>query len=181
MREPLSADRLAEIRAQIERAHTEVGDVCSRPPRKRFKMSVPADPERDTDLIITAALKAAEDLADEVERLRAERDRDDRETEHLIGERDELHELLDRVAYKIAPVEVIGEHSSGNDPWAHALDLITPAAEVDRLKAENEQVAAKLAAVSRVRAWTNEDGRRFVFVDDLWAALGLPAGEAVDQ
>jgi hypothetical protein len=35
---------------------------------------------------------------------------------------------------EVAPIEVIGEHSSGNDPWVNALDMVTPAAEVDRFR-----------------------------------------------
>jgi chromosome segregation ATPase len=33
---------------------------------------------------------------------------------------------------------VIGEHSTGNDPWANARDMVTSAAEVDRLTAERD-------------------------------------------
>jgi hypothetical protein len=54
----------------------------------------------------------------------------------VIAEREEAEDLLDRFAYAIAPAEVIGEHSSGNDPWARALDLVTPAAEVAALRAQ---------------------------------------------
>lgn len=39
-----------------------------------------------------------------------------------IDERDEAEAWADRLAEAIAPVEVIGEHSSGNNPWANALD-----------------------------------------------------------
>lgn len=62
---------LAAARQRIERAHTEIGQVCAQGPSRRFRMHIPADPERDTDLIITAALNDAELLAGEVEQLRA--------------------------------------------------------------------------------------------------------------
>jgi hypothetical protein len=71
-REPMTAERLAEIRASIERAHTEIGEVCAQGPRSRFRMSVPANPDRDTDLIVSDALKGAEDLLAEVDRLKAD-------------------------------------------------------------------------------------------------------------
>ena len=43
----------------------------------------------------------------------------------VIDERDRLVELLDQFAQAIAPVAVIGEHSSMNDPWANALDYLS--------------------------------------------------------
>ena len=70
MRELMTAERLAEIRASVERAHTEIGEVCAKGPRIRFRMSVPANPGRDTDLIVSDALKGAEDLLAEVDCLK---------------------------------------------------------------------------------------------------------------
>ncbi|MEU8279538.1 hypothetical protein ACFYOK_29520 [Microbispora bryophytorum] len=64
-------DDLAAVRERINRANTELGDVCAQGPSRRFRMHVPVDPERDTDLIIGAALDDAERLASEVEHLRA--------------------------------------------------------------------------------------------------------------
>jgi hypothetical protein len=66
----------------------------------------------------------------------------------LIDERDGLEERLDKFAVAVAPIGVIGEHSSSNDPWANALGLVTPAAEVDRLRAERD---ALKAAIERAR------------------------------
>ena len=59
----------------------------------------------------------------------------DRALGETIDDRDQAHEIADKLAYTVAPEEVIGEHSSMNCPWANALDLITPAAEVDKLRA----------------------------------------------
>jgi hypothetical protein len=64
----------------------------------------------------------------------------------VIDERDEREALLDRFAAKVAPVEVIGEHSSGNDPWANAMEMVTPAAEVERLRAAAATLGALEAA-----------------------------------
>ncbi|MFI8351260.1 hypothetical protein [Streptomyces sp. NPDC085596] len=93
---------------------------------------------------------AAAAMADEIRRLRAglaeARDqaaRTDREFEQVIRERDNLHDIADSLAYAVAPENVIGEHSSMNDPWENALDLITPAAEVDKLR---RQISAVLPA-----------------------------------
>jgi len=40
----------------------------------------------------------------------------------LIDERDEAEAWADRLAAAIAPVDVLGEHSSANNPWQNALD-----------------------------------------------------------
>ncbi|MCX5253572.1 hypothetical protein OOK27_05215 [Streptomyces canus] len=84
-------------------------------------------------------------LLAEVRRLRATNEQLDRALSETIDDRDQAHETLDKLAYAVAPIEVIGEHSSMNCPWTNALDLITPAAEVDKLRAE--------LAASRAQAW----------------------------
>ncbi|MCQ6250879.1 hypothetical protein [Streptomyces malaysiensis] len=90
---------------------------------------------------------------------KAQRERDDltkrvaeldRSETQLIGERDHMHDVADQLAYAIAPIEVIGEHSSENDPWQNALDHVTPAAQVDE---EKQRVAEVLRIVS---AWCTE-------------------------
>jgi hypothetical protein len=68
----------------------------------------------------------------------------DKLSDEVIAERDGMHDALDNFAWAVAPGEVIGEHSSGNNPWANALELVTPAAEVDALR---ERLAALQAAV----------------------------------
>lgn len=46
-------------------------------------------------------------------------------TEHdlleVIDERDRAEDWADKLAAALAPADVIGEHSSGNNPWANAL------------------------------------------------------------
>jgi hypothetical protein len=68
----------------------------------------------------------------------------DREIDEAIRERDACHWLLDAFAYRVAPVEVIGEHTSANSPWHNALALLTPAADVDRLRAQVELLGSEL-------------------------------------
>ena len=63
--------RLTDIQAKIKRAWAELGEVCAEGPAKRFRMSIPSNPERDTDLIVSAALECAAELLAEVERLNA--------------------------------------------------------------------------------------------------------------
>jgi hypothetical protein len=84
----------------------------------------------------------------------------------LIGERDALEDLLDRFAAAVAPVAVIGEHSSGNDPWANALDMVTPAAEVERLR--KELAAARTEVVEEHR---RADDRRTELLEERDQAL----------
>lgn len=69
MSAPVTDARLTEIRAAVQRAHTEVGTICA---EGRFKMTIPADPARDSDLILTNALEGLDELLSEVERLKTE-------------------------------------------------------------------------------------------------------------
>ncbi|HEY9370971.1 hypothetical protein [Streptomyces sp.] len=85
------------------------------------------------------------ELSAEVQRLKAALAKEEETSGGLIDERDHMEKLLDTFAYTLAPEEVIGEHSSGNDPWQNALDLVTSVAEVDRLRdlaAERDQAVA---------------------------------------
>ncbi|MGW2720811.1 hypothetical protein [Streptomyces sp. NPDC001492] len=84
-------------------------------------------------------------LVAEVRRLRAALANEERQHGDTIDDRDHFHEMADKLAYAVAPEEVIGEHSSMNCPWDNALDLITPMAEVDKLR---QQLAA-----GRAQAW----------------------------
>lgn len=88
----------------------------------------------------------------EAERLKTEHER---ESMQLIDERDNREEWADRLADAVGPIELIGEHSSGNNPWANALDLITPHAEVQKLRAQVaemkvERVGVRNAALSEI-------------------------------
>lgn len=51
---------------------------------------------------------------------------DDAALDQALAERDEAQEWADRLAYAIAPVEVIGEHTSLNNPWQNAWDMAAP-------------------------------------------------------
>ncbi len=56
----------------------------------------------------------------------ADRERHAKELGQAIDERDEYHDMADRLAQAIADhlMVAIGEHSSGNCPWMRALDEI---------------------------------------------------------
>lgn len=61
----------------------------------------------------------------------------------LRAERDAFADWADTLAYKVAPVEVLGRHGEeGKYPWGDALELLTPAAEVDALEARHAAVLA---------------------------------------
>lgn len=85
---------------------------------------------------LAASIVMVPSLLGEVGRLKAAAKAEEARMGELVDERDRLGDLLDRFAAKVAPVADIGEHSNGNDPWTNALDRITPAAEVDRLRAQ---------------------------------------------
>jgi len=76
--------------------------------------------------VLLAALKEREELR--------------RDLGEVIDERDAHAAAADKLAYAIAPVEVIGEHSSGNDPWENALDHVVAAKRARELEQEIERL-----------------------------------------
>ncbi|OPG13691.1 hypothetical protein [Microbispora sp. GKU 823] len=61
---------------------------------------------------------------------------------------------------------------------ADRAELARVRAMLDDARARCNEAEAKLHQVAMTKVWTNEDGKRFVFVDDLAAALGLPGEPA---
>lgn len=59
----------------------------------------------------------------EIQRLTRERDEAQRAVEEELEKRDSAMEWADQLALAIAPVEVIGEHTSSNEPWVNALEI----------------------------------------------------------
>src|SRR5262249_16668715 len=51
------------------------------------------------------------------------------DAEHILKERDEAEEWADKLAYAIAPIEKIGEHTNLNSPWQNALEIAATQAE----------------------------------------------------
>lgn len=88
-------------------------------------------------------------LLAEARRLQAHVTQLDRALGETIDDRDQLHEIADKLAYAVAPEEVIGEHSSMNCPWTNAFELITPAAEVDKLRARVAELEGALSGQAR--------------------------------
>ena len=88
----------------------------------------------DVAMYIDALADDVRTKAAEIERLRKQNDALESESTDLLDERDRYERLLNQFAYTIAPQEVIGEHSSGNDPWENALDMLTPSAQVAALE-----------------------------------------------
>lgn len=75
----LTDERIAEIRAQFANAMEMIGNLCKRRDEagsREWVMSIPARPDYDPDLVIAAALDAVPELLREIDRLRADRDRD---------------------------------------------------------------------------------------------------------
>ena len=106
----------------------ELADAVTRGPdavASEFTMSVPARPERDADLVLSAA-------ADEIERLRAtlerqqisyerEREIDQEEIERLIALRRDDARVLERMRALIAEAEVLAEYGrdDGRREWVN--------------------------------------------------------------
>ena len=58
----------------------------------------------------------------EVEWLRQELAEERRLHGVTIDQRDHAQDMADRLAAALAPNDVLGEHTSSNDPWQNALD-----------------------------------------------------------
>lgn len=97
-----------------------------------------------------------------------------------------------RIVETAAPLLLAGMQALLDEKaeWARELTGLLKAAGTveDQLRAELEQVAKqrdeasfKVNAVALVQCWTNEDGKRFVFADDLRAALGYVGPDGGDQ
>jgi len=71
MSTPLTDERLAEMRAELDYAGKELGEICKEGPSRRWRMRIPANAD-DSDLVLSAAIVAGEELLAEVERLRAQ-------------------------------------------------------------------------------------------------------------
>lgn len=54
----------------------------------------------------------------------------------VIDERDHAQAMADKLAAAIAPPDVLGEHSSSNNPWQNALDYARGDAEYTRRRTE---------------------------------------------
>lgn len=75
-------------------------------------------------------------LLAEVRRLQTELAKEELLHGDTIDDRDRAQDAADKLAYAVAPEDVIGEHTADNSPWANALDLVTPKVDVDKLRAE---------------------------------------------
>jgi hypothetical protein len=127
---------VARIRRRLDRAQELVGNLAAG--TQRWKMSIPADPERDSDLILTAALDGAEQLLDLVDRFAAE----------LAT----TANMLCTAARKL--------HPELDDPNSDASRK--QAASRERIRARNERIRAEAAAerqlLREVIAWARAHG-----------------------
>ncbi|MER7788604.1 hypothetical protein [Streptomyces sp. NPDC097640] len=147
----------------------------------------PAEPDDEVASTADAGAQLARAvllLLAELDRVRAKRDRATRAFDALLGrhgkvksERDELNRALaettddrdraqeaaDKLAYAIAPIEVIGEHSGGNCPWTNALDVAAQGATEYGIRASDGEVM--LSGNARDRA---EQEARLSRYRDCW-------------
>lgn len=79
----------------------------------------------------------------------------EREMAAEVDNRDRAEEWADWLAYAVAPVEVIGEHSSHNSPWENALAILQerpagPGGGLDREAADDEDNDAAIRRSARI-------------------------------
>lgn len=96
------------------------------------------------------------DACSEIERLQRQLDQSEASALDVVDERDRCERKLDQFAYTIAPIEVIGEHSSGNDPWENALDMLSSAAQVEELEADRDRAREIAVALEQENARIRE-------------------------
>jgi hypothetical protein len=151
----MTDERLAAIKAAVEKAHRELGEVCSAGVSRRWRMSIPADFTRDSDLIIGDGLRGANELAAEVERLRAAlastQNQASRRELAISGkerEQERCHRLL-----ADAGIKNIGTVSQGIERLVARLSAV-PAADVERMREALEFYADD----ENWEAFTDEDG-----------------------
>lgn len=70
--------------------------------------------------VVLAVFEEAHDT--EVEELKRQIAKLDADLSREVVRVEELHNIADRLSWAIAPVEIIGEHSSANDPWENAIE-----------------------------------------------------------
>jgi hypothetical protein len=114
-----------------------------------------------------------------------------------------LAEHIERRAQEIAEPQILAiqldaktkidrlreDHESGNrrkDDLIRELrrQLDAQVKQNERLHREVKETRGAIRRVEMLRAWTNEDGKRFVFAEELWAALaetGSPAIRALAE
>lgn len=102
--EPTTYDELRQTATTAAQAEIETWDPSEHPPAPTWAMVGLAQAEVLRLLQHLAGMES--DLTRELET------------------RDRYHDLLDRFAYAVAPESQIGEHSSLNDPWARALQIL---------------------------------------------------------
>jgi hypothetical protein len=127
-----------------------------------------------------------------------------RNEEALIKDRDRTERWADRLAYAIAPQSEIGEHSSANNPWANALEVVATrqqyAEERDRAQASARKLLdvvgkahTALSAIADRKVWEyppSLNDRIELVADrldeaqterDMWKALGIKQGKEMAQ
>lgn len=85
--------------------------------------------------------------------------------DQIMKERDEAEEMADKLAYAIAPVEIIGEHSNCNNPHVNAL----------------EQIDIQKAAISRYRATLQEISEQHIETHEDAIEMAYKATEALEE
>ena len=121
-----AGNRLSELEAQLAQAQQGVGEGITRPHDGPERCPTYYDGCNCTVEVLVHNIeraKRAERRVAELERRLADEERGHGQT---IDERDRCHDWADKLARAIAEHmrEDIGEHSSANNPWANALELI---------------------------------------------------------
>lgn len=109
--------------------------------------------------------------AEDVEELLDALDAIERALHEEVGNRERAEAVANRLAYAIAPPEVIGEHSNLNDPWANAVEHVTA------LQHRLDAAERKIEAAVRELVEPFEPGVRIERALSQLHALGVSDGQ----
>jgi len=111
-------DLAADIRAVDGNHDLGAGPLAHALIRRGWTRATEDNATRETLELAGEGLAGGLELA----HLREALAREERDHLRTIDQRDTAQDWADRLAYAIAPLDVIGEHSNMNDPWQNALD-----------------------------------------------------------
>lgn len=96
----IDAQELEDMKARADRAHQHVCEIASGD--SRWKMSIPANEETDSDLLLAASVTDVPLLVAEVEGLRSEVARAWDQVRQRVGQVEQLRERRDKVLARLA-------------------------------------------------------------------------------
>jgi hypothetical protein len=122
-------------------------------------------------------------LADALEAAEKANVKLDRDLGREIDRVEELHGVADRLSWAIASIEIIGEHSSGNNPWENAIEYAeahvweAPQGETSDAQVERARIIADLREWARPLGNSPEEDTLRLVIERIERAAVTEQGE----